>query len=106
MVLLDACALVVDVQGRNHAIGDDTGAKQPRRAFGDPTVEDQLHLFGSPYIEVFSNHFLEKDSPRYRSIQDLGQGELDLQDGEIVAVSRLTVSTGERVRQASKPFPQ
>ena len=106
VVLLDARPFVVHVERRDHAIGDHPGAKQARCAFGDPTVEDELHLFGAPDIQVFSNHFFKEDSARHRSVQDLGQREFDLQNGEFVPISCLTVSTGEGVRQASKPFPQ
>ena len=36
VVLLDAGALVVDVQGGDHAVGDHTGAKSPGGALGSP----------------------------------------------------------------------
>jgi len=58
VILLDARPLVVDVQRRNHSVGDDPGAERSRRASGDPTVEDQLNLLGASDVQVFTNHFL------------------------------------------------
>jgi len=63
-------------------------------------------LLGAYDIQVFSNHFFKEDPSGYWSVQNLGQREFDLQDGEIVAVSCLAVSACEGVRQTSQPFPQ
>ena len=48
MVLLDLCVLVVDVERRHHAVGDDAGAETARGAPADLAVEDQADLSGRP----------------------------------------------------------
>ena len=75
LVVLLECArpFIVHVERGDHAVGDHPGEKQARCAFGDPAVEDELHLFGAPDVQVFSNHFFKEDSSRHRSVQDLGQ---------------------------------
>jgi hypothetical protein len=80
VILLDAGFLVIDVQRRHHAVGDNAGAEPAGRAPGDPSVEDQGHLTGAAEIEVFPDHLLEKDAPGHRRIEHLGQRELGLQD--------------------------
>ena len=64
VILLDAGFLVIDVQRRHHAVGDNAGAEPAGRAPGDPSVEDQGHLTGAAEIEVFPDHLLEEDAPR------------------------------------------
>src|SRR6202451_2925208 len=65
VVLLDAGLLVIDVQRRHHAVGDDTGAEAPRRATAHLAVEHQAHLAGAADIEVLADHLLEEDAPRH-----------------------------------------
>jgi len=98
VVLLDARSFVVDMQGRNHSVGDHVRAKRSRFTSGDPTVEDQLHLFGASHVQIFTNYFFEEDSSADRSVEHLGEGEFDLQDGELIAVSGLSVPAGEGMR--------
>src|SRR5271170_3314051 len=86
VVLLDAGLLVIDVQRRHHAVGDDTGAEPPRRAAAHLAVEHQAHLAGAADIEVLADHLLEEDAPRHRLVEHLGERELGLQDGEVVAI--------------------
>ena len=106
VVLLDARALVVDVQRGNHALGDDAGAKPPRGAPGDAPLEDQLHLIGPADIEVLANHFLEEHPAGDGPVQHLGERELRLQDRQVVAIAGRPVSAGKRMRQPAQPFPE
>src|SRR5215831_12429416 len=106
VVLLDAGLLVVDVQRRHHAVGNDTGAELPRRAAAHLAVEHQADLAGAADIEVLADHLLEEDAPRDRLIEHLGQRELGLQDRELVAIAGGAIAWGKRMRQASQPFAQ
>src|ERR1700693_5302666 len=67
---------VIDVQRRDHAVGDDTGAEPPRRAAAHLAVEHQAHLAGTADIEVLADHLLEEDAPRHRLVEHLGEREL------------------------------
>ena len=106
VVLLDAGLLVIDVQRRHHAVGDDTGAEPPRRAAAHLAVEHQAHLAGAADIEVLADHLLEEDAPRHRLVEHLGERELGLQDGEVVAIAGGAVAGRKRMRQALEPFAQ
>src|SRR5689334_24213689 len=63
VILLDPCALVIDMQGRNHSVGNHTRAEASRRPRRDTAVEDQLHLTGSADIEILANHLFEEHPP-------------------------------------------
>ena len=57
--------LVVDVQRRDDAVGDDAGAEAPRGAAGDAARSKiKLHLVGAADVEVLADHFLEEDAAR------------------------------------------
>ena len=106
VVLLDARALVVDVQRRDDPAGDDAGSVPRRGAPGDAPVEDQLHVVGAPEVEVRADDVLEEGAPLGGPVEDLGEGELRLQDGEVVADARRAVRGRVRVRQARQPLAQ
>src|SRR5229473_4558085 len=76
VVLLDAVLLVVDVQRRHDAVGDDAGAELAGRAAGDLAVEDQADLGGTADVEVLADDLLEEDTPQNRLIEHLGEREL------------------------------
>jgi hypothetical protein len=46
-----------------------------------------------------TRHLFEEDPPAGGGVKHLGQRELGLQDGDLVAVTGGVVLTGERVRQ-------
>src|SRR6202047_3703725 len=85
VVLLDTRFLVVDVQRGNHAVGDDAGTESAWCAPAYLAVEHQAHLAGPADIEVLTDHPLEEDAPGHRLIEHLGERELGLQNGELVA---------------------
>ena len=87
VVLLDAVLLVVDVQRGHDALCDDAGAELAGGAAGDLALEDQADLGGTADIEVLADDLLEEDTPGHRLIEHLGERELGLQDGELVAIS-------------------
>ena len=53
----------------------------------DAPVEDQLDLVRAADVEVVADHLLEEDPPGDRRVEHLGQGELGLQDRQVVAVA-------------------
>jgi len=103
VVLLDLGVLVVDVQARGHALGDDPGAEPSRRGAlalaDDPAVEDQRYPVRAAEVQVVADQLVEEDPPGRRGVQGLGHGELRLQDRQLIAVSGAGVLCGERVRQ-------
>ena len=91
VVLLDFGVLVVDVQARDDPVGDDPGAEPARRGEAaladDPAGEDQRDLVRAADVEIVPDDLLEEDPPGGRCVQDVGEGELGLQDGQLVAVA-------------------
>ena len=61
-VLLDTGVFVIDMQGRDYALGQHPGAKTARGFLGYPTLEDQLHLVGTAQVEVFADDLLEENA--------------------------------------------
>src|SRR3984893_390568 len=106
VVLLDTRFLVVDVERRHHAVGDDAGTESAWCAPAYLAVEHQAHLAGPADIEVLTDHLFEKDAPSHRLIEHLGQRELGLQNGELVAIACGTIACWKRMRQPSQPFAQ
>ena len=54
MILLDARALVVDVQRWRDPLGQDAGAEAAAGGADDPAFEDQLDLVGATEVEVLA----------------------------------------------------
>ena len=75
VVLLDARVLVVHMQRRDDPVGNDAGAIPRGGASADAPVEDQLHVVGSPHVEVLAHHLLEEDPSGHRPVEDLGARE-------------------------------
>lgn len=74
MILLDTGAFVIDVQRRNHAIGNHPRAKWSGSALSDPTLEDQLNFFRTTDIEVFANHLFKENPAADGPVQNLSEG--------------------------------
>jgi hypothetical protein len=89
-------------------VGDHPGAKRSGGgawpAAHQAAVKDQGDLIGSADVEVVADDLLEEHPPRHRLVEHLGQGELDLQDRQVVAVSRVAIGGGEWMRQSGQPF--
>jgi hypothetical protein len=64
------------------------------------------HLIGPAEVEVLADHLLEEQAPVDGLGEHLGQGELGLQDRDVVAVAGLAACTGERMRQQAQPLAQ
>src|SRR6266508_3143195 len=102
-VLLDAGVLVEDVDGDVGAAGDDLDGKLAGRAFGDPAVEDDLHLIGASQIQVVSDDSLEESAGSARGVEHDGARYLDLTHRQLPPIARRTISGGERGRDDRSP---
>src|SRR5215831_3861840 len=80
VILLDTRLLVVDMQRRHDAVGDDAGTETAWCAADDLAVEYQAHLAWPTDVQVLADHLFEKDPPGHRLIEHLGERELRLQD--------------------------
>src|SRR5262249_29857970 len=107
VVLLDLGVLVIHVQARGDALGDDAGTEPPRcRVLAsalDAAPEAEAHVVGPANVEVVADQLLEEDPPAHRGVEHLGEGELGLQDRQLIAVPGGGVVRGERVRQDARP---
>ena len=104
VVLLDARSFVVDVQRGGDALGEDAGTEAARGAAGDAPVEDELDLVGAPDVEILADDFLEDDAAGDRLVEDLREGELRLQDRDVVAIARFAVGRRVRVGEPGEPL--
>jgi hypothetical protein len=73
---------------------------------GDFAIEDRLHLFWATQVEVLADHVLEEQAPVHRPVEHLGQGELGLQDRDVIAIAGLAIGPGEGVWQQTQPLAQ
>src|SRR5438105_467050 len=95
VILLDPVTFVIDIEGRNHPLGNDAGAKATGRSSGDPAVENELYVLRAAEVEVFADDFFEEDAAAHGAIQHLRERELGLQNGEIIAISGLAIPGGK-----------
>ena len=95
------------MQARGDPVGDDAGAEPARggalAATLDTAAEDQAGLVRAADVQVVADDLLEEDPPVHRGVEGLGEGELRLQDRQLVAVPGRGVAGGERVRQDAQP---
>ena len=61
-------------------------------------------MFGTADVEVFPDDFFKEDAAAYGPIQNLSEGEFDLENGELIAIAGLTVFGGEGMGQTPQPF--
>jgi len=104
VVLLDLGVLVVDVKRRGDPNGYDPGAKASGCATGHAPRKDQGDLIGAPEVQVVTDHLLEEHPSGEWAVEHLGEGELGLEDRDVVAVAGPAVLPGEGVGQAGEPL--
>ncbi len=73
--------------------------------FASPAVEnapvkDERDAVRSSDVEVLADDFFEEHSPGEGSVQGLGEGELGLQDRDVIAVAGAAVRSRERMRES------
>jgi hypothetical protein len=108
VVLLEVGVLVVDVQGGHHALGNNA---RPASAVGGGlslhlATEDQLHLFWTAQIDVFTDDLLEEAASVESALPDLSEGELGLEDGQVVAVTGPAILGAVGMGQAAQPLAE
>jgi hypothetical protein len=110
VVLLDLGVFVVEVQARGDPAGQHAGAEPAgglvAAAGDDPAVEDHADVVGASDVEVVADDLLEEDASGCRPVEHLGEGELGLQDRDVVGEAGGDVVVGERVRQDPQPLGQ
>jgi hypothetical protein len=94
------------VQGGDDSIGDDAGPKWARRRLRNPTIKDELYLFGATNVQIFSDHFFKEDAAADWLIQNLSEGKFELENGELITVSSLTVLRGKGLGELAQPFAE
>src|SRR5580700_12047960 len=104
MVLLDACAFIVDMKRWCYSLGDNARSEPTRCALCDTAFKDQLDLIRPADIKVLADYLLEEETASNGTVEHLRERELRLQNGDGVLVACGGVSIGVRVRQVSLPF--
>src|ERR1700722_1771200 len=79
-------------------------AETARCGANDLAWEDELNSIGSTQVKVIANDFLEELTAGLRTIDDLGEAEFHLPDGESIVVASSMVLRTERHRQSVQPF--
>src|SRR5450755_3416030 len=59
---------------------------------------------GRPEVEILTDDVFKEHASGERPVKHLGEGELGLQDRDVIAIPSLTVATRERVRQGLEPL--
>jgi hypothetical protein len=88
------------------AAGDDLGVEAPRGAARDPAVEHDRHLVGAAEGELVAQELLEPGPAGLGAVEHPGVGELELAEGEQVAVAAAAILRREGRRQARLPAAQ
>src|SRR6266478_633091 len=105
-VLLDVAALVFDVQAGIDTVGDDARAiamMRRRRPARGADGEKQAHAVGAAEVEVVADEALEEVAALHRVIEDVGEADLHLPQGEAVLEPGGAVVGRQRPRQPSRP---
>ena len=95
---------------RGDPLGDHPGAEAAgggtRSCASDLPVEDQADPIRAAGVEIVADDVLEEHPPAHGRIEHLGQGELGLQDRDLIAVPCVTVGVGQRPGQQCEPLVQ
>src|SRR5712691_11149578 len=105
-VLLDMGRLVFDVEARLHAVGNDARSIPKggrRRGTRESEREEQAHAIGPSEIQVLADDGFKEVPALHRPIEDLGQTDFELAEGEAMIVSRRALAGGHRPRQPLRP---
>jgi hypothetical protein len=78
----------------------------PGGVAADLAVEDEADLVGAADVEVVADGLLEEDPSWDGLVEHLSEGELGLQDRDLVAVAGGVVGGGEGVGQPAQPLAQ
>ena len=104
VVLLDLGVLVIDVKRWGDPNGYDPGAKAPGCTTGHSSRKDQGDLIWAAEVQVVTDNLLEEHPSGEWAVEHLPEGELGLEDRDVVAVAGPAVLPGEGVGQAGEPL--
>ena len=99
VILLDPRVLVINVQRRDHAVGDHARTKPARRLLARVGVKEELYLAGPAGVEILLNDFLEKHTTGHWPVEHLRQRKFRLQDGHLIPVAGTAISGCEGMRE-------
>src|ERR1051325_9577861 len=97
---------VIDVQRRNDTLGQNACAKTSWRAPSHTPLKDQLHLIGSAKVQILADDLFEEDASRLRTVENLRQRELRLQDRNVILIAGLALSGSVGMWYFSEPLAQ
>jgi hypothetical protein len=100
---------VVHVQARGDPGGDHPGpGTVPVSREGSGRIgrggEDETALIGAADVEVVADDLLEEDPTRDRCLEHLGQGELGLQDRQVVAAAAARPAAANGCGESGQPL--
>jgi len=94
-VLLDLRGFVVDLEPGRVVAVEDPGVEATGGGGDDPAGEDDGDALGPAEGELVAERLLEPQPARLRAVEDARVGELELAEGQLVAVAALAVLGGE-----------
>ena len=94
-VLLDPGRAVLDLERWLGAGPEDPRPGGCPAIAQDAVLEQDLQLLGPAQIELVGDDLLEEGAAMEWAVEDLGAADLELEDGELVAVAGVGVSLGE-----------
>ena len=104
-VLLDLRAAVLDLERWLGSGTEDASPEGRSPVAQDAVLEEELQPLRPAQVELIGDDRLEEGPAMGWTVEDLGAADLELEDGELVAVARLDVGLAEGRRQASQPPP-
>ena len=105
-VLLEMGVLVLDVETRLDAVGDDRACGSRRRAAAsarEPTREEQADAIGRPRSRFSRMTAFEEMAALDRTVEDLGQTDFELADRDAMIEAGGPVGGAQRPGQAVGP---
>jgi hypothetical protein len=85
---------------------NDAGAETSGGSRRNPAIEDEPDFLWLAEVEILTDDVLEEEAAVLGLVEDLGKGELGLQDGNLVAAIGLAIRSGEGMRQSGQPLAQ
>src|SRR6516225_6356680 len=98
--------LVLDVETRFDAVGDNSGAIPVGRRWrppGEPTREEQSDAMGSAQIKILANHGFEEVSALDRTVEDLREADFQLAQRHAMIKSCGPILGPQRPRKTLRP---
>jgi len=94
------------MEGRVNVRGENSGTKASWCTPGNSASEDKLYAAGAAEVDMVSYDFLKELTAGKRAVEDLGKADLELEDGEVMVITRPSVFGGKGLRQHCHPAPE